>query len=267
VSRVTEYVVCSACGTRIKAGREYCLRCFEPLPSPDARVQPSILVSLGWSRGKQLTVAAAASLAALTLVAIIWQTAPQQIDAASGPAVVQPRPTPPAPAIRPAVPVTAVDPQVERALPRNGDEPFFDTPCSPSDGDGARYQQTLARFKIARAAADAGEWTRAIDEYGGAARLSGDDANAQYNFGLALHRRGDEHDAIAMFHKAISLAPDETMFHLALAAALENAGRIAEAVGEYNAFVTAHPNAPEADRLRSRIDALSAGKFGDGRSR
>jgi len=260
-------VVCSACGTRIKAGREYCLRCFEPLPPPGALAQPSILVSLGWSRGKQLIVAAAVSLAVLTLVVIIWQTAPQQIDAASRPAVGQPRAATPAIAIRQAAPVAAVDPQIERARPRTGDEPFFDTPRSPSDGDGVRYQQTLARFKIARAAAEAGEWTRAVDEYGGAARLSGDDANAQYNFGLALHRRGDEHDAIAMFHKAIALAPDEATFHLALAAALENVARVAEAVGEYTAFVTAHPNAAEADRVRSRIDALSAGKFGDGRSR
>ena len=29
------YVVCRSCGTRIKAGREFCLKCFEPLPHPD----------------------------------------------------------------------------------------------------------------------------------------------------------------------------------------------------------------------------------------
>jgi len=30
------YVVCTKCGTRIKAGREYCLRCGDALPPPDA---------------------------------------------------------------------------------------------------------------------------------------------------------------------------------------------------------------------------------------
>ena len=30
------FVVCASCGTQIKAGREYCLRCGEQLPPEDA---------------------------------------------------------------------------------------------------------------------------------------------------------------------------------------------------------------------------------------
>ena len=56
-----EFVVCPSCGTRIKAGREFCLRCFEPLPTPERPVQPTIWVSLGLSDTKKQIVAVVAA--------------------------------------------------------------------------------------------------------------------------------------------------------------------------------------------------------------
>ena len=205
---------------------------------------------------------AAASLTALSLV-IIWQTSPQEVAAASrsttgqaqtATAAARPRPAAPAP-----LPVEA---QPEPVRPANGDEPFLDTPSGPSDGDGAVYRETLDHFKVARTAADQGKWTGAIHEYGVAARLSRSDAAAQYNLALALHRRGDERDAIATFHKAVALAPDAAAFHLPLAAAYENVGQFADAAREYRVFVAAEPQAPGADRARGRLEALSTGNSG-----
>ena len=258
-----DFVVCPACGTRIKAGRAHCLRCFESLPDPDAMPLPSILVSLGWSRGTMWIGAAAASVAALALVAIIWRTAPEAIDDRARPApaaVIAAASGRPAPA-----PGDVADALPEPVRPPNGDEPFLDTPSSPSDGDVARYRQTLDHFKLARAAADAGKWTHAIEAYGEAARLSQSDAAAHYNLALAFHRRGDERDAIAAFHKAVALAPDAAAFHLPLAAAYENVGQLGDASREYRAFVAAAPEAPEADRVRTRLAALSTGDTGRSR--
>jgi tetratricopeptide (TPR) repeat protein len=263
---VTSFVVCSACGTRIKAGRPHCLRCFEPLPLPGAPSRPSIFEALTWSSGTKVMAGAAALLTALSLV-IIWQTSPQGVSAASRSAPVQ-APTATA-AARPgpaAAPAPAAQEQPEPVRPANGDEPFLDTPSSPSDGDGAVYRETWDHFKLARSAADEGKWTRAIQEYSVAARLSRSDAAAQYNLALAFHRRGDERDAIATFHKALALAPDAAAFRLPLAAAYENVGQFADAAREYRAFVAAAPESRGAERARSRIEALSTGSSGAGGS-
>jgi tetratricopeptide (TPR) repeat protein len=155
---------------------------------------------------------AAALLTALSLL-IIWQTSPQRVTAESRSAPVQAQTATAAARPRPdAPPPPTVEAPPEPVRPANGDEPFLDTPSGPSDGDGAVYRETWDHFKVARTAADAGKWTRAIQEYGVAARLSRSDAAAQYNFALALHRRGDERDAIARFHKAVALAPDAAAF-------------------------------------------------------
>lgn len=230
-------------------------------------MRPSIFVALTWSRGTKMMAGAAASLAALSFV-IIWQTSPQPIAAASRPAPAQAQTSMGAARPRPAAaPPPSVESQPEPDRPANGDEPFLDTPSGPSDGDGVLYRETWDHFKVARTAADAGKWTPAIQEYGVAARLSRSDANAQYNLGLALHRRGDERDAIASFHKAIALAPDTFAFHLPLAAAYENVGQFADAAREYRAYVAAAPESREAERARSRLEALSTGHSGSGATR
>jgi hypothetical protein len=251
--------VCPACGTRIKAGRPHCLRCFEPLPLPGEKPRPSILVSMTWTRGTKAMAGAGASLVALCL-AIIWQTTPSSATSVSPSAPAAPRAIPAVTSRRPPpAPAATTEPRPEPVRPPNGDEPFLDTPSGSTDGEGASYEETLDHFKAARAAVDAGNWTRAIEEYGAAARLSRTDAAAQYNLALAFHRRGDERDAIATFHKAIALAPNAAVFHLPLAAAYENVGQLADAAREYRVFVADAPEAPGADRARSRLEALSTG--------
>ena len=70
------FVVCASCGTQIKAGRAYCLRCGEDLPVEGAPVKFSVWESLGLSQNKLLILLAAVALIVLTLVIVIWQTAP-----------------------------------------------------------------------------------------------------------------------------------------------------------------------------------------------
>jgi Flp pilus assembly protein TadD len=137
------------------------------------------------------------------------------------------------------------------------DAPFLDA-LRRTDGDSEKHDEAVVHLNQGHTAADAREWSRAIQEYGAAARLVPDDAVAQYNFGLALHKRGDDRVAIDTFRKAIALAPDEPLFHLPLAAALEAVGENDDAIGEYRTFLASKPNVADGDKVRGRIDALSS---------
>jgi tetratricopeptide (TPR) repeat protein len=268
MSEVTEYVVCPACGTRIKAGRGHCLRCFELLPDADAVKALPIWESLGWSRRQQSMVWAGASLVAVMLLVAIVRTGTTETDATAHPT---PSVSKAAASIGPARPALAPEPAPADEGPAEaihagseGDEPFLDTPSGTADKDAGRYEKAVAHFKRAATAVESSHWTRAISEYGTAASLLRDDAAAHYNFALALHRRGDEREAIAAFQRAIELAPDQAMFHLPLAVAFENVGQIGDAAREYRAIVSGSPDAAPADRARKRLDAMSTGNPGAG---
>jgi hypothetical protein len=97
-----EYVVCTKCGTRIRAGREWCLRCGGEMPAADAPVAVPLWQSLGLSREKKLMLAGGTAVAVMTLVAIMWSTATPTMDEIARPAgVAATRPAAPAVAERP----------------------------------------------------------------------------------------------------------------------------------------------------------------------
>src|SRR4051812_35770509 len=73
-------VVCQACGTRIKAGRGHCLKCFEPLPHPDDPVAVPLSVSLGLSKQTQAILGAVAAAIIAGLLFIIWTSEPAVVD-------------------------------------------------------------------------------------------------------------------------------------------------------------------------------------------
>jgi len=260
---VAEYVVCSACGTRIKAGRGHCLRCFELLPDPNAMQKPAIWESLGWSKRQQSMVWAGASLLVITLMVAIVRTGRADAGDTLHPTHAVSKSSAPIASARPAAApeVAPVDDGPAEAVHAGseGDEPFIEMPSGAADDDGGRYNKVVEYFKRGQASVEGSHWTRAISEYGTAASLSRDDAAAHYNFALALHRRGDEREAIGQFQRAIQLAPGEAMFHLPLAAAYESLGRLGDAAAEYRAFLSASPEAVGADRARNRLEALSTG--------
>src|SRR5438128_1564468 len=73
---MAEYVVCSSCGARIKATRQRCLRCLEPLHGDESPSYPS----LSLSRVQTLALAGGVSLAVLALVVVLWWTRPPEDD-------------------------------------------------------------------------------------------------------------------------------------------------------------------------------------------
>ena len=74
------FVVCASCGTQIKAGRAYCLRCGEVLPVEGEPIKVSAWESLQLSQTKLMILLAVVALIVLTLVLVIWQNQPPPVD-------------------------------------------------------------------------------------------------------------------------------------------------------------------------------------------
>ena len=89
---LNEFVVCPSCGTRIKAGREFCLRCFGPLPTAERPIKPPVWVSLGLSDTKKQVVAGVVAAAVISLGAVIYVTEPQEVDDTARPYSASPTP-------------------------------------------------------------------------------------------------------------------------------------------------------------------------------
>ena len=77
---MTGFVVCASCGTQIKAGRAYCLRCGEALPVEGEPIKVSVWESLQLSQPKLMILLAVFALLVLALVLVIWQSQPPPVD-------------------------------------------------------------------------------------------------------------------------------------------------------------------------------------------
>ena len=109
---MTGFVVCASCGTQIKAGRAYCLRCGEDLPVEGAPAKFSAWESLELPQHKLLILLGVVALIVVALVVVIWQTEPVALDDVAQPVNVPavPRPDPPPPAAENAAPPESTDP-------------------------------------------------------------------------------------------------------------------------------------------------------------
>lgn len=290
------FVVCQSCGTRIKAGRKFCLRCFEPLPDPDAPVRTALWVSLGLSGGQQLILGVVVALAVVALVVVIWSRAPGPVDDLARPAA--PSSTPASPDVSASADAPAVQPPAPDRLNRDSEAPVDPALQSARDayeqqlaaqpddaetlnklgqllermGDAdeaaARFEGAVAlvprksdyRLNLARAASELGQWDRAVDQYREARRLLPNDYATQYGLALALQKKGDDQTAITEFEKARRLGPAEPGVPLALGASFERAGRTADAVREYRRFIEMQPKSADAERLKARLARLSAAR-------
>ena len=203
------FVVCPACGTRIKAGRQHCLRCFELLPDPDVPVRPPIWESLGLSQGKLMIFGVGASLLVLALVAVIWSTWPEPIDDVVQPVAVRTS-APAAPA-----PVAAASPNQTAGAPAA--DPLTLADAKPPELSAAARADLEAR--------------RA--EYEQAVEKTPDDPAALNNLGQVLARLGQTAEALARFERAVALAPTRPVYHLNLARAATDLGRRSRAVESY----------------------------------
>ena len=292
------YVVCPACGSRMKAGRGHCLRCFETLPvdAPEAP-QPWL------SQGKTLIVGVVLTLAALLLSAVIWERATPPVDDIARPAASRPKtpaqlPTVPAAAGETSVAGSGRPPILEPGFvrgPRAESTSTADPAAAqtayekalvqrPDDAETLnklgqvlvaqgkidealpRFERAAAlapdkwlyHFNLAHAASQLLLWDRAVAEYRRASAIQAGDQATQFDLALALHKKGDEAAAIPEFEKAITLAPSDARAHLGLAIALERNGRMSDAIRSYRRFLELEPGSPDAEKLKAYLDSLNA---------
>jgi Flp pilus assembly protein TadD len=208
-----EQVVCPKCGTRIKAGREWCLRCGDALPAAGAPAVVTMWESLELSQGKKLMLAGGTAVAVMTLVAIISSTATPTMDEIAGPA--------PAPR-QPVRAVAAVEETPEPAAPPPAQTAPSFAPASSIDS-----------LRLGNAAFAAGNFAAARASYEEAVARRPDDAEALNNLGLALDRLGQKAEAVSRFDRAVSLAPDKSAYHFNLAHVLGDLGQWDRAIAEY----------------------------------
>ena len=79
-----------------------------------------------------------------------------------------------------------------------------------------------------------------------------------------MHRQGDEEAAVAEYRRAIELAPLEPSFSLALGISYERLKRPFDAADAYRHYLEMAPSAPDADRVKAKIAALTASSAKNG---
>jgi Flp pilus assembly protein TadD len=291
------YVVCPACGTRMKAGRGHCLRCFETLPVDAPEAPQSWL-----TQGRTLIVGVVLTLGALLLSAIIWERATPVVDDVARPAQsapktasqqalpsAEPSETSPASSGRPSIvepgfvsaPRAATTPSADPAAARTAYEKTLVQ--RPDDAETLnklgqtlvalgrideavpRFERAAAvapdkwlyQFNLAHAASQLLLWDQAVAAYRRARAIQPSDQATQFDLALALHKKGDDAAAIPEFEKAITLAPSDARAHLGLAIALERDGRMSDAIRSYRRFLELEPGSPDAEKLKLYLDSLS----------
>ena len=253
------YIACRACGTRIRADRESCLRCGEPLEAAPETVSLQTI-----SSGRPLLVAIGTGVIIVAAAAAIWFNRPQieRNDAAAQP-LASPRPAAapgakPAAATAPVIPVTATG-SSQVASAESGLPP--DTMVDASGILAASDDEPAARDRYAQAASQNPQDPAAQDGYGRALARAGDHAaavekfaraselmpnNWVYHFNQAylLAQDQDWSKALLELRQAARLAPDQFGVQFDLAVALHKTDDEAAAIPQYQQAMRLAPNDP-----------------------
>jgi tetratricopeptide (TPR) repeat protein len=118
-----------------------------------------------------------------------------------------------------------------------------------SGAPGATQQLAAALKQRANQLAFAGEFERALAEYGRAAELAPNDPEIQHNWGTVLLRRGDLEEAGRRFEKAIELDPRSADSLYNLGVVLEGLGHDDKAITRFKEAAAIDPNHVAAQRL------------------
>ena len=84
-----------------------------------------------------------------------------------------------------------------------------------------------------------------------------DDYAITFNLAQALHRTGDEAAAVEAYLRAIALSPDDASFRMALGTSYERLQKPADAAAAYGEYLRLSPEAPDAEKVRTRIADLT----------
>ncbi len=209
------YVTCAACGARIRADRERCLRCFEILV---AAPEPKLLERL--TPEQKRLVAGAAVVAVLLVGVLAWRNRPTPID--DGGAGTS--------ATGAAGSGAAAGPPAASAVAR------------PSTAYVAPPGAFLDTSRAGTAAFLTGDLRGAKAQFEAALEHKPDDPEALNSIGQILDRQGDLEGAVARFEKAISIAPDRWAYHFNLAHTVGRQGDWTRAVDEYREAARLFPD-------------------------
>ena len=282
------FVICSKCGARIRADREWCLSCHEPLV---AWKKPDILPSWVHAFGGGTLIfgiVAAATVGVLAYLAFEPKADVVQKQAtASLPNTIAVATTLEA---GPIEPVRFVDTAGRGNIDfSDGDIATTRTRLEetvvhdPKNADAlnslglvlerlglfeasvARYSAAIAvdnrnwiyHFNLGHASSVQQRWQRAASEYAAVVDVVPGNYAAQYDLAVALHYSSNDPAAIDAFEKAIALAPDEPTPHLSLAISLDAAGRSTDALSEYRRYLQMAPVASNAAAVKARITSLA----------
>jgi tetratricopeptide (TPR) repeat protein len=238
---VSGYVVCRSCGTRIKAGRAFCLKCFEPLPEPGQAEPTTLWESVGLSPLQQAAFAIVAGLVIIALVAFIWQTRPVPLDDEARPIARRADPVPPKAA-------QAAPPPATLAIPAGGSavEPFVPTSLAPAP---------VATVNPA----DVPELEATLAAYDKQIPQRSEDADLMNRKGQVLERLGRAGEAVTWYERAAVLAPDTRSYHANVARVYLALGQLDPAIAAYRELVRLQPG----DYAARNTLAMSLQRKGD----
>lgn len=291
------FVICSKCGAQIKADREWCLRCHEPLvPFKKQELLPSWVHALGGGTFI-FGIVGVAAIGVIFYLSVdsgnaqpdtpVRRGSPQTAASAAAPASVAPASTATTTHIEQ---VTFIDTtrrssvlipendlanaraRFEEALerdPKNADTlnnlgvtlerlGFVDSAVGRlSEAVAIDRRNWIYHFNLARVMSLRQDWSHAVSEYAASLEIFADNYAAQYNLAVAYHLSGNEPDAVKAFEKAIRMAPGDPAAHLSYALTLEASGRPDDAVSEYRQYLQLSPKARDAAAVSARIQSLS----------
>jgi Flp pilus assembly protein TadD len=286
------FVICAACGARIKANRERCLRCEAPLV---AWRKPELLPS--WAQrlgGGTLVFGVLAVIVLIFAVVMVVDSRSRTTDDLARPvSAATARLTPSGTSAGSTI--TTLEPAASLDAPRRGGVDLdradftalrtrYEEALAKKPGDAellnnlgltlervgqvdaamARFESAVQvdpqnwsyHFNLAHAASQGQDWDRAIAEYRIAAGLQPTEFATRYNLAMALHRKGDEAGAISELQKGVEASPSIPAFRLALGVSLEKVGRLEDAARAYQTYLDMAPAAPDADRVRSHLRSM-----------
>jgi Tfp pilus assembly protein PilF len=190
----------------MKAGREYCLRCFSPLPTAEKPLPVPVWESLGLSKQTKIVMGVAAMVVVAALVAVIWTSEMPVVDESDSVS------------LRPAASPVAPAAGAPAATPSGAALPMPSVPHA-----AVRGPETPADVEL----------ERQRDEYLTRLARTPNDAATLNALGLLLEKMGQNDDALTRFERAIALEPRTPAFRMNFANLAAALGQWGRAIDQY----------------------------------